>query len=191
MKPAWADLRHCPQCGAAVESRIPHGDDRERAVCSECEHIAYVNPKVIVGSVCFSGERLLLCRRAIEPRKGYWTIPAGFMELGETAEEGAMREAREEANADIEIEALLATYSVRHVGQVQLLYLARLLNDDIAPGLESLDVMLCRFDEIPWHDLAFPTVEWALSRARLVKDSGEMLLPESNPAGAEPIRGGA
>jgi ADP-ribose pyrophosphatase YjhB (NUDIX family) len=170
---------------------VPAEDDRERFICSNCHQIHYVNPKIIVGSVVYWGQQVLLCRRAIEPRQGFWTIPAGFMEMGETAEEGAIREAYEEARAAIKIEALLATYSVRHVGQVQLIYLASLKEKTIEAGVESLEVGLFSFDEIPWQEIAFPTVEWSLRRAHLVKGQDGPVLPESNPAGAEPIRGGA
>ena len=127
-------MRFCAACGAEVELKVPTGDDRERFVCPACGTIHYQNPKVVVGSVCTLGERLLLCRRAIEPRRGFWTIPAGYLELGETAEAGALREAWEEARARIELEGLLAVYSVERIGQVQLLYRARLLHADVAAG---------------------------------------------------------
>ena len=158
-------MRFCPSCGGALELRVPPGEDRDRHVCGSCGTVHYQNPKVIVGSVCTWGDRLLLCRRAIEPRSGYWTIPAGFLELGETAEDGARREAWEEARARIAIEGLLAAYSVPRIGQVQLLYRARLLDAAVEPGPESLEVSLVGWDAIPWEELAFPSVTWVLRRA--------------------------
>ena len=124
------------------EKRIPDGDNRERLVCARCEFIHYQNPKIVAGAVCTWGDRILLAKRAIEPRKGFWTVPAGYMELGETTEQAAEREAREEACASIEIERLLAMYSVARIGQVQIMYRARLLNADVAAGVESEEVAL-------------------------------------------------
>jgi ADP-ribose pyrophosphatase YjhB (NUDIX family) len=158
-------LRFCPDCGAEVGRQRPEGDDRERFVCVRCTTIHYQNPKVVVGAVCTWGDRLLLCRRAIEPRRGFWTIPAGYLELGETTEEGAAREAWEEARARIAIEGLLAVYSVPRIGQVQTLYRARLLSPDVEPGPESAEVALVPWDAIPWDELAFTTVHWILRRA--------------------------
>ena len=142
--------------------QIPEGEDRERDVCGTCGFINYVNPKIVVGSVVTFGDRILFCKRAIEPRKGFWTLPAGFMEERETAEEGAAREAMEEACATIEIDGLLACYSVPRISQVQLMYRARLVDPNIAAGPESTDVALLTWDEIPWQQLAFPSVVWAL-----------------------------
>jgi ADP-ribose pyrophosphatase YjhB (NUDIX family) len=144
------------------ELKIPDGEDRLREVCGTCGFINYVNPKIVVGAVIVHGERILMAKRAIAPRVGFWTLPAGFMEVQETAEEGAAREAMEEACARIEIEGLLAVYSVPRISQVQLMYRARLLDEAIAPGPESTDVMLVTWDEIPWSELAFPSVKWAL-----------------------------
>jgi ADP-ribose pyrophosphatase YjhB (NUDIX family) len=158
-------LRYCGTCGSPVEIIRPPADDRERHVCRSCGAIHYVNPKIVVGAVCFHDRRLLLCRRAIEPRAGYWTIPAGYMETGETAEEGARREAWEEARARIAIDGLIAVYSVKRIDQVQLLYRAQLLDPAIAPGPESREVVLVAPDAIPWEELAFPTVRWVLERA--------------------------
>lgn len=159
-------IRFCPECGGRAETLVPAGEDRERQVCAACGAVHYENPKVVVGSVCTAGDRLLLCRRAIEPRAGFWTIPAGYLELGETAEEGARREAWEEARAGIEIEGLIAVYSVPRIGQVQLLYAARLLDAGaVSAGPESLEVALVGWDAIPWDELAFPTVGWILRRA--------------------------
>jgi ADP-ribose pyrophosphatase YjhB (NUDIX family) len=142
--------------------RTTDGDDRERLTCAECGFVAYENPKVVVGSVVADAGRVLLCRRAIEPRRGFWTIPAGYMEMNETVAEGAAREAWEEARARIEIEGVLAVYSVARLGQVQVIFRARLSEPGVAAGPESLDVGLFGWDEIPWDDIAFPTVRWAL-----------------------------
>ena len=151
-----------PEEPGHFQLRVPTGDDRPRLVCQECGWINYVNPKVIVGAVVTAGEHLLICRRAIEPRRGYWTIPAGFMEQNETAEEGAAREAREEANAHIAINALLGVYSIPRISQVQLIFRAELADPNVSPGPESLDVELITWDQIPWTELAFPSVRWAL-----------------------------
>jgi ADP-ribose pyrophosphatase YjhB (NUDIX family) len=177
-------MRFCPSCGGALELRVPPGEDRDRHVCGACGTVHYVNPKVIVGSVCTLGDRLLLCRRAIEPRSGFWTIPAGFLELGETAEEGARREAWEEARARIAIEGLIAAYSVPRIAQVQLLYRARLLDAAVEPGPESLEVMLVGWDAILWEDLAFPSVRWVLRRAGELREHSApfpaVLTPEAD-----------
>lgn len=145
---------------------IPDGDNRERMICPDCGFIAYENPKVVVGAVCRWEERILLCRRAIEPRAGYWTLPAGYLELEESASAGAAREAWEEARAEIAIEGLLAVYDIPRISQVQLIYHAHLVTPEIAPGPESLEVQLFTWEEIPWPDLAFPSVRWALDQYR-------------------------
>lgn len=152
-----------PAQGAAnFVHKVPDGDNRTRQVCADCGFINYENPKIVVGAVCHWGDRILLCRRAINPRKGHWTLPAGFLELHETTAAGAAREAWEEARARIEIETLLAVYTVPRISQVQLMYRARLTSDAVSAGPESLEVGLFAFDEIPWDDLAFPSVRWAL-----------------------------
>ena len=150
--------------------QIPEGDDRLREVCSTCGFINYVNPKIVVGSVVVLDDKFLICRRAIAPRTGFWTLPAGFLEEKETAEEGARREAREEACAEIEIDGLLGCYSVPRISQVQLMFRARLVNPAIAPGPESTEVKLVTWDEIPWQELAFPSVHWALNDFRAWKE---------------------
>lgn len=143
--------------------RVPEGEDRERLVCGDCGFVAYENPKIIVGSVVEAEPGcVLLCRRAIEPRRGFWTLPAGYMEMGETAEEGAAREAREEAMAEIAVESLLGVYSIARIGQVQLIFRARLSRPGFAAGPESEAVALFAWSSIPWDDLAFPSVAWAL-----------------------------
>ncbi len=140
----------------------PPGDDRLRRVCQRCDFIDYQNPKIVAGSVVLKDDKILLCKRAIEPRKGYWTLPAGFMELGETVEDAARREAQEEALADIEIERILAVYSVPRIGQVQVMFRAR-LKGEFGIGPESEEVALYEWADIPWSELAFPTVVWALT----------------------------
>lgn len=142
---------------------IPEGDDRERRVCADCGFIDYENPKVVVGSVASWEDKILLCRRAIHPRMGYWTLPAGYMEVNETAAEGAAREAWEEAFARLEIETVLAVYSIPRISQVQVIFRAQLTSPDVATGPESAEVGLFRWDEIPWDDIAFPSVRWALN----------------------------
>ena len=161
---------------------IPDGDDRERLTCPDCGFIAYENPKMVAGSVVSVGDKIMLCRRAIEPRKGFWTLPAGFMELNETPEEGAMREAWEEARARIAINALLAVYSVPRISQVQLIYRATLAEPGFAAGPESLEVELFDWTDIPWSELAFPSVKWALNeyKARLGQ---AVFAPGVNPPG--------
>lgn len=142
--------------------KVPDGDDKERNVCNICGFVDYANPKIVAGSVVTKGNKILLCKRAIDPRKGFWTLPAGFMEIGESVEEAARREAQEEAMADIRIEHMLAVYSVPRISQVQIMFKAELVSD-IAPGPESLEVKLFAWEEIPWDQLAFPTVVWALT----------------------------
>jgi ADP-ribose pyrophosphatase YjhB (NUDIX family) len=161
---------------------IPEGDDRERLTCPDCGYIAYENPKMVAGSVVSVGDKIMLCRRAIEPRKGFWTLPAGFLELHETPEEGAKREAWEEARARIAIDALLAVYSVPRISQVQLIYRATLAEPGFEAGPESLEVELFDWTDIPWTELAFPSVKWALDeyRARLGQD---VFAPGVNPPG--------
>jgi ADP-ribose pyrophosphatase YjhB (NUDIX family) len=144
---------------------IPEGDDRERLICPDCGFVQYENPKIVVGSVVRFEDRFLMCRRAIMPRRGFWTLPAGYLELNEAPIDGARREAWEEARARIEIDALLAVYDVPRISQVQLIWRARLPEPVFAPGPESLEVRLFAWDEIPWDDIAFPTVRWALRHA--------------------------
>ncbi len=146
--------------------RAPEDDDRERMVCERCGFVNYENPKIVVGSVATWEDRILLCRRAIDPRDGYWTLPAGYLELNESAEAGALREAWEEARARLEIDQLLATYAITRISQVQLIYRARLLSPDVSAGPESREVGLFTWNEIPWDELAFPSVHWALAHYR-------------------------
>lgn len=157
---AWSNtMVHVP--GPAFSLQTPAGDDRLRRVCDTCGFVDYVNPKVVVGSVVIDAGKVLLCRRAIEPRKGYWTLPAGFLEERETVEEGAKREAREEACAELELHGILAVYSVPRISQVQIMFRAS-LRSGFSAGPESLEVKLFAWEDIPWAELAFPSVLWAL-----------------------------
>lgn len=182
-------MRYCSACGHEVTRRVPDGDERPRFVCPSCGAIHYENPKVVVGSVCRWQEQILLCRRAIEPRTGFWTIPAGYLEMEESTEDGAMREAWEEARATIRLTGLLAVYNVVRIGQVQMLYRAELVTPEVAPGPESQEVALFGWDDIPWDDLAFPTVRWVLRRAQAVWDDPSPLVPEGNPENDSSLTG--
>lgn len=159
-------MKFCSECAHPVDLRVPEGDNRPRYVCAQCEAIHYQNPKLVVGSIPVweqGGElKVLLCKRAIEPRHGYWTLPAGFMENAETTAQAAIRETEEEAGANVELGELFTLLNVAQVHQVHLFYLARLLDLDYAAGVESLDVQLFSESEIPWDELAFPTVRTTL-----------------------------
>jgi ADP-ribose pyrophosphatase YjhB (NUDIX family) len=156
-------IKHCRNCGTAVVYRVPDdGDTRERAVCPQCHTIHYENPLNVVGTVPHLGDKVLLCKRNIEPRKGKWTLPAGFMELEETTAEGAARETVEEAGAKFEMEGLFSILNVARVGQVHLFYTARLLSDQFDPGHETMETGLYTEAEIPWDEIAFRTVKETL-----------------------------
>lgn len=148
-------LKFCSDCGAPVVLRVPEGDNRLRAICLNCGTIHYQNPKIVVGCIPEWEDQILLCRRAIEPRYGLWTLPAGFMENGETAQAGAARETLEEARARVEVGALYACFSLSHVDQVYLLFRSQLLDLHFGPGSESLEVKLFKPTEIPWDEMAF------------------------------------
>lgn len=154
--------RFCPECGAPTARRVPVGDSRERDCCESCGLIHYVNPRPVVGTIPIWQDRVLLCRRAIEPRLGKWTLPAGFMEVGESTTEGAMRETLEEAGARIRIGPLFSMLDVPHVEQVHIFFRAELLDLEFAPGEESLEVRLFTENEIPWDELAFRTISTTL-----------------------------
>ena len=162
------------------EEKIPPGDDRERAVCGHCGFVDYKNPKIVVGSVATWEDKILLCKRAIEPRFGFWTLPAGYLELAETVEDGTLREAWEEARARLEIDRMLAVYSIPRISQVQIMFRARLITPEIDAGPESQEVGLFRWDEIPWADIAFPTVGWALRQWRESRQKSDFP-PYTNP----------
>jgi ADP-ribose pyrophosphatase YjhB (NUDIX family) len=160
---------------------IPEGDDRERLVCGDCGFVLYDNPKIIVGAVCTWEDRYLMVKRAIEPRLGYWTMPIGYMELGESTEQGAAREVWEEARARVEIDGLLSVLSIPEISQVHMIYRARMLSPDFAPGPESLEAELFTWDQIPWDDLAYPNVRWALDYEREMKGKRDFA-PRGRPA---------
>ena len=156
-------IKHCKECGTAVVYRVPDdGDTKHRAVCPQCVTIHYENPLNVVGTVPHWGDKVLLCKRNIEPRWGKWTLPAGFMELNETLEQGAARETVEEAGAQFEMEALFSVLSVPRAGQVHVFYTARLLNDTFDPGHETIEARMFAEHEIPWDEIAFRTVKETL-----------------------------
>jgi ADP-ribose pyrophosphatase YjhB (NUDIX family) len=157
-------IQHCRACGAAVRYQVPPEDNRERAVCSDCGTVHYENPLNVVGTVPVWQDQVLLCRRNIEPRRGLWTLPAGFMELGESTAEGALRETIEEAGAEIEMGPLFTLLNVVRVGQVHLFYLATLRHTRFDPGPETIEVNLFREHEIPWDEIAFKTTRETLKR---------------------------
>jgi len=175
-------MKFCSECAHPLTVAIPEGDNRPRYVCTHCGTIHYQNPKMVIGSIPVwqrAGEfKVLLCKRAIEPRYGYWTLPAGFMENEETTGQAAVRETEEEAGANVRLGKLFTLLNVAHVHQVHLFYLAELLDLDFAAGIESLDVRLFAEDEIPWDDLAFPTIRTTLElffadRARIRESGGD------------------
>ncbi len=155
-------MKFCSACGAPVALKVPPGDSLPRHVCDACGTIHYSNPKMVIGSIPEWEDRILLCRRAIEPRYGLWTLPAGFMENGETVADAARRETLEEAKARIELADMFSVLSVPYINQVHIFYRARLLDLDFGPGEESLDVALFYENEIPWKELAFRTVATTL-----------------------------
>ncbi|MBU3577367.1 NUDIX hydrolase [Polynucleobacter sp. UK-Kesae-W10] len=155
-------MKYCSNCATTLTLKIPTDDSRLRYVCESCGAIHYQNPRNVVGSIPVYGEQVLLCRRAIEPRHGFWTLPAGFMELGESTSHGAARETLEEAGAHVEIGPLYSLLNVPHAEQVHLFYLAKMPTPTFAAGEESLEVALFHESEIPWNELAFPTVKQTL-----------------------------
>lgn len=155
-------MKFCSNCGAVVALRVPPGDNLPRYVCDACSTIHYQNPKMVIGCIPEWEDQVLLCKRAIEPRYGLWTLPAGFMENSETVAQAAMRETLEEANARVELTDMYAVLSVPHVNQVHIFYRARLLDLDFGPGSESLEVKLYREADIPWRELAFRTISTTL-----------------------------
>ena len=161
---------HKARIAPSFSIRVPEHDDLERQVCDHCGLVHYDNPKIVVGSVATWEDRVLLCRRAIMPREGYWTLPAGYLELNESPEQGALREAWEEARARLVIDQLLATYAITRISQVQLIYRARLASPEVAAGPESQEVGLFTWDQIPEDEIAFPSVHWALEHFRQTAD---------------------
>ena len=170
-------IRHCRECGTGVVYRLPDdGDTRQRAICPACRTVHYENPLNVVGTVPWLDDRVLLCKRNIEPRKGFWTLPAGFMELGETTAAGAARETDEEAGASIEMQGLFTVINVVRVGQVHFFYRARLLSDRFDPGHETMEARLFTEAEIPWDDIAFHTVRDTLRHFFEDRRSGQFAL---------------
>lgn len=167
-------IKHCRECGTAVVYRIPDdGDTKQRAVCPSCNTIHYENPLTVVGTVPYWGDRVLLCKRNIEPRWGFWTLPAGFMELHETTLEGAARETVEEAGAQFEMQGLFTLVNVARVGQVHLFYRAELTSDQFDPGHETIEARLFLESEIPWDDIAFRTTRETLERYFADRHTGQ------------------
>ncbi len=160
---------------------VPDGDTLPRAVCDTCGYVAYENPKIVTGAVVVADSKVLLCRRAIEPRRGFWTLPAGYLELNETVAEGAIREAWEEAQARIVLDGVLGLFSIARIGQVQVIYRAQFDGaPDFTPGPESLDVRMFAWEDIPWSEIAFPSVHWSLQAWRAWGD-GPLGSPATNP----------
>jgi len=149
-------------------------------ICNKCDYIHYINPKIIVGAVISYKKKILLCKRAIEPQKGFWTIPAGYLEENETTEEGALREIFEESGAKPKITALLAVYSLKHISQIQIIYKANVESDSLDPGEETEEARFFSWETIPWQDIAFPSVKWALNHFNEVR-SKILFAPYSNP----------
>ncbi|MES9986808.1 MAG: NUDIX hydrolase [Candidatus Thiodiazotropha endolucinida] len=166
-------MKYCSHCGAEVEVRVPEGDNRPRHVCIICSTVHYQNPKIVVGCIPVWEQQILLCRRAIEPRYGLWTVPAGFMENGETSQQGAARETLEEACARVEVEGLYTLFNLPHINQVYLLFRSRLLDLDFAAGEESLEVKLFDEQEIPWEKLAFPVIKESLRLYYADRETGK------------------
>lgn len=173
-------MNYCNQCGAPVSLQTPLGDTALRHVCERCGTIHYVNPKLVVGCIPEWEDRILLCRRAIEPRYGRWTLPAGFMENGETTTQGAVRETLEEACARIEIGALFSLVNVPHINQVHLFYRGRLLDTQFSAGLESLETALFTEADIPWNDLAFRSVTICLKAYFADRAAGRFIFHEDD-----------
>jgi ADP-ribose pyrophosphatase YjhB (NUDIX family) len=186
-------LNFCSVCGHAITRRIPPGDNRERACCDHCGTIHYANPKIVVGTLPIWQDQVLLCRRAIEPRLGFWTLPGGFLENEETTAAGALRETDEEAGARVVLGSLFTMLDVIHVHQVHLFYLAELVDTRFLPGEESLEVQLFHEADIPWDDLAFRTVSVTLrhyfadrTRGRFELHTGTIEWAQRSAAAAMP-----
>ncbi|MCC5920782.1 MAG: NUDIX hydrolase [Cyclobacteriaceae bacterium] len=158
-------MNYCSYCGSAdIDYLVPEGDTRKRNVCNSCGMVHYVNPNMVVGTLTYKNDQVLLCKRDIEPRKGYWNVPAGFLELGETVEEGALRETMEEANANVELKQLFCVYNIPHVNQVYLLFLADLGDSSFSAGDETVEADLFAEKDIPWEDIAFSSTKFAIKK---------------------------
>lgn len=157
-------MKFCSHCGSPVELKIPAGDNLPRHICIQCNTIHYSNPKIVAGCIAEWENRILLCKRAIEPRYGLWTLPAGFMENNETVAQAALRETLEEANARVEAIGIYALFNIPHISQVYIMYRARLIDLDFSPGTESLETQLFSLEKLPWDQLAFPVISETLKR---------------------------
>ena len=183
-------MKFCSQCGAPVSARVPEGDTRHRHVCDSCDTIHYQNPNIVAGCIPEWEDRILLCRRAIEPRRGLWTLPAGFMENDETTLDAAKRETYEEANAKVEVLSLYTLFNLPHINQVYVIFRGKLIDTSYSPGSESLEVELYQEQDIPWGKLAFPVVQETLklyyqdkARGSFVVHTGDIIrLPGEEPA---------
>ena len=173
-------MNFCSRCGATVALCIPEGDSVQRHVCNACHTVHYQNPKIVVGCIPVWEDKILLCRRAIDPRYGYWTLPAGFMENGETTAQGAMRETLEEANARVKLEGLYTLINLPHISQVYMMFRGTLLDLDFSPGVESLEVALFKEEDIPWDALAFTTIRDTLSHYFIDRRSGKYQFHEGD-----------
>ena len=166
-------MKFCSNCGEAVTHKVPPGDSLPRYVCDACNTIHYQNPRMIVGCIAEWKDRVLLCKRAIEPRYGLWTVPAGFMENGETISDGAIRETLEEANARVDLGPLYALYNIPHINQVYMLFRGQLIDGDVSPGAETLETRLYTEEEVPWDQIAFASVRNALQNYYHDRRNGE------------------
>tara|TARA_Y100000590_G_scaffold204587_1_gene232035 strand:+ start:3652 stop:4200 length:549 start_codon:yes stop_codon:yes gene_type:complete len=157
-------MNYCSSCGSEVELKIPEGDNLPRYCCIVCEEIHYQNPKIVVGTIPIKEEKILLCKRAIDPRHGLWTLPAGFLENSETIEQGAFRETLEETDTEVKMGKLYSIFNIPQISQIYMLFLSKVIEEDFGPTSESLEVKLFSEKEIPWEELAFPFVPLALKR---------------------------
>lgn len=173
-------MQFCPTCGADVEYIIPPGDNRPRHVCSRDGEVFYFNPRVVVGCIAEHAGKILMCRRAIEPRSGFWTLPAGFLEIGESAVQAGVRETREEAMADVDAGELFSFLNVSHIGQIHMFYRANMPKAEYGPGPESAEVMLMDEADIPWKQLAFPTIYLTLQYYFADRAAGRFILHDED-----------
>ena len=171
---------YCVKCGSKTKNVLVNGDSMYRDVCSACNYIHYINPKIIVGVLPYKGDRVLLCKRDIEPGFGKWTLPSGFMEMGESLEEGAKREALEEANLKIKIKNLYGTYSIPKIGQVLFIYIGKISNNNFRAADETSEVSLIKISNIPWDQIAFPSVEFFLRKYVIDYKNGRSFSFHSN-----------
>ena len=171
---------YCIKCGGKTKSEIINGDNIPRNKCDACNYIHYINPKIIVGALPYRDDRVLLCKRDIHPGFGKWTLPSGFMEMGESIEQGAKREAKEEANLELNLNMLYGTYSIPRIGQVLFIYVANIVNEDFRAADETIEVKLFGVSEIPWENIAFPSVEFFLRNYKRDFSNGRNFTFHSN-----------